>query len=51
MHEATGGWTILALSGDQRIPHVFKKRIEVQLMSRIPTWEWTVFVCQTVSNG
>jgi hypothetical protein len=24
IHGATGGWTAWALSGDQRIPHVFK---------------------------
>jgi hypothetical protein len=24
IHGATGGWTVWALSGDQRIPHVFK---------------------------
>jgi hypothetical protein len=25
IHGATGGWTASALSGDQRIPHVFKR--------------------------
>ena len=30
---------------------MYLKRKEVQLMSRIPTWEWTVFGCQTVPIG
>jgi len=51
IHGATGGWTAWALSGDQRTPHVFKSAKEVQLMCRIPTWEWTVFGCQTVPIG
>jgi len=51
IHGTTGGWAVWALSGDQRIPHVFKKRKEDQLMCRISMWEWTVFGCQTVPIG
>ena len=50
IHGATGGWTIWALSGNQRIPLVFEKHKEFQLTCRIPTWEWTgSCCCQTVS--
>jgi hypothetical protein len=44
------GWTVGALPGDQRIQYVFKGA-KVQLMWHIPTWEWTVFGCQTVPIG
>ena len=30
---------------------MYLRRPEVQLMCRIPTWEWTVFGCQTVPIG
>jgi len=30
---------------------MYLRRAEVQLMCRIPTWEWTVFGCQTVPIG
>jgi hypothetical protein len=47
---ATRGWTVWALSGDQRIPNVFKvQRGSIDVS--IPTWEWTLFDCQTVPIG
>jgi len=51
IYGATGGWTVWALSGDQRIAHVLKIRKEIQLMYRIPRCEWTLFACQTVPIG
>jgi hypothetical protein len=30
---------------------MYLRRAEVQLMCRVPTWEWTVFGCQTVPSG
>jgi len=30
---------------------MYLRRAEVQLMCHIPTWEWTVFGCQTVPIG
>jgi len=29
----------------------YLRRTEIQLMCRIPTWEWSVFGCQTVPIG
>jgi hypothetical protein len=50
IHGTTGGWTGWALSGDQRIPHVFKvQRGSIDVS--IPTWEWTLFDCLTVPIG
>jgi len=30
---------------------MYLRRAEVQLLCRIPTWEWTVLGCQTVPIG
>lgn len=38
IHGATGGWTVWALSGDRRIPHVFTVQRGSTDVS-IPTWE------------
>jgi hypothetical protein len=45
------GWSVWELSGDQRIQNIFKMCKDVPLTCYIPTWEWTVFSCQTVPNG
>jgi len=50
IHGATGGWTVWALSRDQRIPHVFKVQ-RGSLDVSIPTWEWSLFDCQQSQLG
>jgi len=60
IHGATGGWTVWALSGDERIQHVFKVRggsIDVSYphagmdsiwLSDNPNWVWQV--CDSLSE-
>jgi len=60
IHGTTGWWTVWALSGDQRIPHVFKARrgsIDVSYphmemdgiwLSESPNWVWQV--CDSLSE-